>query len=299
MTTRADTRLDVRLLRDADVDSVEEMASRAMDDMDRKFGLTVPERDGGRIAWGRERIRHIAATDPHGSVVAEAEADGGIVGVGLAVRRGPLWFLSLLAVRGDVQGTGIGRRIIDATLEYGRDCTTGMIGASPDPRALRRYGRAGFALHPAYAAEGIPDLAEAPAGLGVREGDWARDTDLLETLVAQRRGARYGPDVDFLRASDARLLIRSGPTRDDRAACLLRRGRVPMVAASSEDAARRVLWAALAEAPGGVSLTYLTGTQQWAIDLALVTRLPLKLADTLCVRGMPPPSLYLPTGVLG
>jgi hypothetical protein len=174
-----------------------------------------------------------------------------------------------------------------------------MIGASPDPRALRRYGRAGFALYPCYAAEGFPDLSEAPAGLGVREGDWERDTELLEALVAQRRGAPYGPDVAFLRRSDARLLIRSGPTPDDRAACLLRRGKVPMVAAASEAAARRVLWSALAEAPGEVSLAYLTGDQHWAIDVTLAARLPLKLCDTLCVRGMRPPAPYLPTGVLG
>ncbi len=297
MTTCAQTRIDVRLLRPADVEPAEEMASQAMDEMDRRFGLFVPQRDAVRIGWARDRIRHIAATDPQGSVVAEA--DGELVGVGLAVRRGALWFLSLLAVRSDVQATGIGRRVLDATLEYGKGCATGMIGASPDPRALRRYGRAGFALHPAYAADGVPDLTEAPAGLGVREGDWDRDTELLETLVAQRRGVGYGPDVGFLRAPDARLLIRSGTSADDRAVCMLRRGRVPMVAAASDDAARRVLWAALAEAPGEVTLTYLAGDQQWAIDVALAARLPLKLADTLCVRGMPPPTLYLPTGVLG
>ena len=109
-----------------------------------------------------------------------------------------------------------------------------MIGASPDPRALRRYARAGFELYPAYSAEGVPDLTEAPAGLGVREGDWERDRELFETLVAQRRGEPYGPDLDFLRRPDARLFVRDGPTPSDRAVCLLRHGRSAMVAAASD-----------------------------------------------------------------
>jgi predicted N-acetyltransferase YhbS len=297
MTTGSDTRIDVRLLRDADVEPVEEMSSIAMDAMDRKYGVSAPERNASRIRWAHQRIRHIAATDPEGSVVAER--DGEIVGVGLAVCRGSLWFLSLLAVRGDLQGTGVGKRLIDATLDYGKECRLGMIGASPDPRALRRYSRAGFELYPAYSAEGVPDLREAPAGLGVREGDWDRDTELTETLVAQRRGAPYGPDLDFLRLPDTKLFVRDGPTPDDRAVCLLRRGTSTMVAAASDGAARRVLWAALAEAPDAVALPYVTGDQQWAIEIAMAARLTLKLGDTLCVKGMRAPAPYLATGVLG
>lgn len=297
MTTGADTRIDVRLLRDADVEAAEMMSSTAMDAMDRAFGVTVPERDAQRIQWSHERIRHIAASDPDGSVVAER--DGEIVGVGLAVRRRSFWFLSLLAVRGDLQGTGVGKRLIDATLEYGKDCPLGMIGASPDPRALRRYAKAGFELHPAYSAEGVPDLSEAPSGLGVREGEWDRDREFFETLVAQRRGEPYGPDLDFLRRPDSRLFVRDGSSPADRAVCMLRRNKSVMVAAASDEAARRVLWAAIAEAPHDVALPYITGNQQWAIDIAIAARLTLKLGDTLCVKGMAVPAPYLATGVLG
>jgi predicted N-acetyltransferase YhbS len=297
MTTKAQPQIDVRLLKDADVESVEEMSSAAMDEMDRTFGLEVPERDAERIAWAHRRIRHIAATDAEGSVIAER--DGEIVGVALAARRGPLWFLSLLTVRSDLQAAGIGRRLLDTTLEYGKDCPLGMIGASPDPRALRRYGRAGFELYPGYAPEGVPDLTEAPSGLGIREGDWSRDTEFFEALVAQRRGAPYGPDLDFLVTPDDGLLVRDGPTPADRAACLVRRNKTLMLAAASDEAAQRVLWAALSEVPADVVLPYVTGSQQWAIEVALAARLSLRLTDTLCVKGMPPPAPYLPTGVLG
>ena len=224
-----------------------------------------------------------------------AERDGEIVGVGLAVRRGSLWFLSLLAVRGDLQGKGVGKRLIDATLEYGKECHLGMIGASPDPRALRRYSRAGFELYPAYSAEGVPDLKEAPTGLGVREGDWERDRELFETLVALRRGEPYGPDLDFLRLPDSRMFVRDGPVPADRAVCLLRRGKAPMVAAASETAAGRVLWAGIAEAREDVALPYVTGNQQWAVEIAVAARLTLKLGDTLCVKGMECPAPYLAT----
>ena len=62
MTTGTDTRIDVRLLRDGDVEAVEEMSSTAMDAMDRQYGVTVPERDAARIRWAHRRIRHIAAS---------------------------------------------------------------------------------------------------------------------------------------------------------------------------------------------------------------------------------------------
>jgi predicted N-acetyltransferase YhbS len=285
-------------LRDEDVAASEQMSSRALEEIDLQFGLAVEPRDEARIAGGQMRIRHLASTDPEGSVVAER--GGEIVGIGLALRRGSLWFLSLMAVRGDVQGGGIGRRLMDATLEYGKHCALGMICASPDPRALRRYGRAGFTLHAGYEAEGIPDRAEMPAGLGVREGDWGRDADFVEALAARRRGEPYGPDLDFARRRGMRLLVLDGPSRDDRAICMLRGGNVAVLAGATEEAASRMLWAALAEIRGAATLSYLLGNQQWAIEIALAARLRLKPLDTLAIRGMAaPPTLYLPSGVFG
>ena len=287
----------VRPLRDEDVVAVDELSWQALAEVGEQFGFSMGERSEARIAWARARIRHIATHDPDGSVVAEQ--DGEVVGVGLATRRERLWFLSLLAVRSGLQGGGVGRRLLDATLEYGQGCESAMICASPDPKALRRYGRAGFALHAAYEAEGIVDHAELPAGLGVREGDWQRDRDLLEELITARRGAPYGPDLDF-QQEGMRLLIRDGSSPTDRAFALSRDGHVGTLAAASDEAAARVLWATIAEVPGEVTFGYLTGNQQWAIDVALAARLPLKLTDTLCTRGaISPPDSYLPSGIFG
>ena len=81
---------------------------------------------------------------------------------------------------------------------------------------------------------------------------------------------------------------------------LLRGGRVAAIAGASEQAASRLLWAALAEATGAATLSYLVGNQQWAIEVALAARLPLRPIDILGIRGMAaPPTPYLPSGVFG
>ncbi len=76
---------------------------------------------------------------------------------------------------------------------------------------------------------------------------------------------------------------------------LLRGDHVAMIAGASDDSARRLLWAALAETAGVASVSYLGGNQQWAIEVALAARLRLKPVDTLCVRGMAAPAPYLPS----
>jgi predicted N-acetyltransferase YhbS len=298
MTSLATTATVVRPLRDEDVVAADDVAWHALDEVGRQFGFSMGVRDADRIAWAHDRIRHIAAHDPQGSLVAEQ--DGEVVGIALAVRRESLWFLSLLAVKNGLQGAGVGRKLLDATLDYADGCESAMICASPDPKALRRYGQAGFALHAGFEATGVPDRTLLPADLGVREGDWTRDADLVEDLVIARRGVALGPDLGFTRDHDMRLLIRDGATPADRAFVMTRRGSISCIAAASDDAAGRVLWAAIAEAPGEVTLGYLLNNQQWAINIALAARLSLKLTDTLCTRGaLTPPTPYIPSGIFG
>ena len=62
--------------------------------------------------------------------------------------------LSLLVVSPAHQSAGIGRSLLQNTLDYGRDSAAGVILASEDARALRAYSRAGFDLRPAMDARG-------------------------------------------------------------------------------------------------------------------------------------------------
>jgi predicted N-acetyltransferase YhbS len=291
--------VDVRPLRAGDVVEAESMAWEALAGAGRRYGFEMGGRDDARVDFAQARLHHLLSTDPEGSLVADR--DGEIVGLALGIRRGSLWFLSLLTVREGWQGAGIGRRLLDGALAHAAGCSAGMICASPDPKALRRYGRAGFALHAGVEAIGEPDRDLIPGGLGVRDGDWDRDRDLLEELIALRRGEPYGTDLDWCRTQGMRLLVRDGGPPGNRAATLLNGGRICVLAAASEDAATRLLWAAIAESTGHVRVPYLHNRQQWAISVALEAGLPLTVSDALATRGdlLIPPSPYLPSGMFG
>ena len=59
-----------------------------------------------------------------------------------------MWILATYAVRPGLQGQGIGKALLAAALHHGRGCLRGMLSASADPKAVRRYRAAGFSLHP-------------------------------------------------------------------------------------------------------------------------------------------------------
>src|SRR5205809_2005761 len=72
--------------------------------------------DDVRTQRARFRIAHLLGTDPGGAWVAEH--DGEIVGVALALVREGVWGLSLFGVRPGLQGQGVGRRLLNAALDY-------------------------------------------------------------------------------------------------------------------------------------------------------------------------------------
>jgi GNAT superfamily N-acetyltransferase len=61
---------------------------------------------------------HLRSTDPDRFVVATRGAEEGeqVVGFTSAIRRGDLWFLSMLFVRPAVQGAGVGRALLERVL---------------------------------------------------------------------------------------------------------------------------------------------------------------------------------------
>src|SRR5207244_2814502 len=63
-----------------------------------------------------------------------------------------LWVLADPFVAPAAQNQGVGRALLEHTLAYAKESEPGLIVSSPEPRAIRRYASAGFALHPTVVA---------------------------------------------------------------------------------------------------------------------------------------------------
>ncbi|HEV3390028.1 MAG TPA: GNAT family N-acetyltransferase [Solirubrobacteraceae bacterium] len=270
--SRTDTP-SVRRMREGDLGTVTELTAAAFQ---RELGDELTER-----RW-RERIAHPFTTDPDGAFVAEL--DGRVIGVAEAIVRERLWVLSMFAVQPGIQSAGAGRMLLDHAGGYGRESGAGLIVSSNDPRALRLYASAGFALQPTLRADGEVDRRALPrAHPGIREEDRANDLESLGPLARAIRGAPYTGELRYALARGARLL-RLG---DRGFAVVYEDGSLWLLVASDEEAASALLWHALAIADGPTRVRWITGAQQWAIDPLVRARLQLTAYGALCVRGTP------------
>ena len=291
--------IELRPLRPDDVPAADEMATAALRAGAARYeGATdVSPRTPEMVERGRHRIAHLQRADPDGAWLA---VDGdAVVGLALALRRGPMWFLSLLAVATDRQAGGVGKQLLDASLRTSDGAASSWILSSTDPKAVRRYALAGFAPHPGYAATGPLDRSLLPGDLGVRDGDWAKEGELVDDVVTQLRGAAYGPDLTAMEATGQSLLIAEEGA--DRGFAVVRNGSVGSLGATTPALAQRLLWATLArsEKPD-ITLDWLTADQQWAIDVALDARLSLGAGPSSCRRStLGPMTPYLPGGAYG
>jgi GNAT superfamily N-acetyltransferase len=212
-----------------------------------------------------------------------------------ALKRERLWVLSLLTVEPDVQSAGAGRALFDRTLDYADGTDAGLIISSNDPRAMRLYARAGFALLPTLKSEGEPDRSRFPAAdRRVREGS-VDDLDQLEAISCEIRGAPHTAEVIYALSREGRLLL----IEQRGFAVVLPGWAVWLLVARDEDTAQSLLWAAI-EAVGDSDRSYLnwlTGAQQWAIEVAVGAGLRLTAYGALCVRGeLGPLGPFIPSG---
>jgi GNAT superfamily N-acetyltransferase len=250
-----------------------------------------PTTEPSEVRWrrGLERMRHVLGTDPEGAWVAD---DGtGPRGVAMAIVREGVWGLSLLAVAPGLQSSGVGAQLLRRALATAEGTRGQIILSSLDPRALRSYAAAGFELRPAMQAFGVVPRSAIPAGLGVREGGPA-DFELAAAIDREQRGASHGPDHEMLLRSGYSMLV-----LPDRGYVFERDGSPALLAARDDDAARALLWAALAQAPPGheCGVMFLTQAQNWALPVINAARLSLEPCGPTFVRGDPGPmSPYLP-----
>jgi GNAT superfamily N-acetyltransferase len=285
----------IRPMQAADVDAAEVLSSRAYLELDqRTYQRDWPDptpRLPHRSASWRRRTHHLLETDPGGCWVAEQ--DGELVGFATSLARELMWILASFAVRPGLQGQGLGRALMEAALTHGRGCLRGMLNASQDPQAIRRYHQAGFTLHPQMLLQGTIDRAVLPVVRHVREGTEG-DRDLMDSLDRRARGAAHGPDHPVL-MEEFRLLVTDRPAGSGYA-YVDRAGAPVCLAATHRKAATALTWEALAstdpEVP--VSIGHVTAANEWAVDVAMAARLSVHLRGFLGLRRMREPAPYVP-----
>jgi len=279
----------------ADVPGAERLSSAAYYEVDlRTHQRDWPDpspRPAHRAALWRRRTEHLLGTDPGGCWVAEQ--DGELVGFATALTRELMWILASYAVLPGRQGRGIGRALLDAALHHGRGCLRGMLNASADPRALRRYALAGFTLHPQLQLRGRVDRALLPVVEHVRDGT-AADRDFLDSLDRRTRGAAHGADHALL-AQELRLIVTDRPAGSGYA-YVNDAGAPVVLAASSRRAAASLMWEALAatDPDEPVDIGHVSPANDWAVDVAMAARLGVWSRGFLALRGMKEPTPYIP-----
>jgi GNAT superfamily N-acetyltransferase len=241
---------------------------------------------------GRLRVGHLRDRDPAGAWVAELE--GEIVGTALALIREGIWGLSLFGVKPGLQGQGIGAQLLAGALRAAESCRAAIILSSSDPRAMRRYFRAGFRVRPCLAAAGELNRSRIPAGLMARPGDLDADRDTIDTASRHVRSASHAEDVPALLATGHELFVIAG-----RGWAAARDGWPAIVAAIDEAAAIDLTWSSLATGDPGapVHIDFISQGNDWAVALALDAGLSLTPDGPTFVRGeLGPLAPYLPSG---
>jgi GNAT superfamily N-acetyltransferase len=248
--------------------------------------LRPPERGANWVA----RTRHLVRTDPGGCWVAEDES--GMLGIVVSFEREKLWLLASYAVVPGAQGLGLGKARLAAALEHGRGSLRGMLNASNDPRAVRRYHAAGFRMYPQMFLRGTPDRTRIPVVEKVREGT-SGDVDLMDSVDRRTRGAAHGPDHEIL-MQQHRLVVSDSSTGQGYAYL---DGGTALRAATDRRTATRLLWEAIASSDD-VLVGHITPENSWAIDVGLAAGLELDQAGYQALRHMRPAAPYLPHGAL-
>ncbi|HUR51095.1 MAG TPA: GNAT family N-acetyltransferase [Mycobacteriales bacterium] len=279
----------IRPMAPEDVPALVDVQYTTFDDLAARLGEPRIELTHEVVARGTARIGHLQRTDPDSAWTAEV--DGEPVGCALALVREGMWFLSLLVVKPGYQGKGIGRELLDASLTTATDRS--WIMSTVEPAAVRRYQRAGFALHPTYTAKGLPDRSQLPAVTGIREAT-EDDRDTFDQVLRTVRGAAMGPEVGYFEARGLGVVVAPG-----KGFAVLRKDGTPWLAATDEATARDLLWTVLAESTEPVEIDWMGADQQWAIDVCLDAHLTLTGGASLALRGQPSMSPYLPCGAFG
>lgn len=277
-----------------DVAAAERVSAEAFYDLDqRTYQRSWPEprrRSSEHAESWRRRTARFLRSDPDGCWVAMD--DDGMVGFATSMVRERLWILATFAVRPGAQGRGVGREVLAHAEAYAAGCDRGLLAASDDPMALRRYHAAGFALHPQLLFHGEVDRSVIPVVTGLRDGT-PDDRQWMDDLDRDLRGGPHGPDHLSL-AEAPRLVV----AEDRSGYAYASPGAAHVIAARDEGTASRLLWECLAGAEADFELPHVTTANPWAVDVAMAARLSAYTRGFLAVRGMALPAPYVHHGAL-
>lgn len=282
---------EIRPMTLGDVVGVGTVVDAAGKELERRAGHEPQPRTDEQREYFLSGLRRFVERDPDGAWVA---ADGdSVVGMAASIRRASFWGLSMLFVDPARQTQGLGRQLLEAGLASASGAGVRMILSSSDPRALRRYSRAGLAIHPTVEARGRIDRGAIPDHVSARPGD-ASDLDLVASVDAGLRGSR-AEDVEYLLGAGAMMqVIDRGAARGY---VVHRHKRLLMLGAMDNATACALLWRFLAEAGAEAEIWGLTAQQDWAVKVALAARLEVVPLGALFVAGREhPPGPWLPSG---
>jgi hypothetical protein len=150
---------------------------------------------------------------------------------------------------------------------------------------MRLYARAGFSLLPTLEATGPVDRSALPPPDERVTAASADELEDLEQISRDVRGGSYTPELELVLAHGGRLLRLA---ERGFAVAHPRQG-LWLLVARDEEAATALLWSVLAASEDGQrpAIRWLTGGQDWAVDVALRAGLSLRAYGALCVRGQP------------
>lgn len=171
---------------------------------------------------------HIQATDPERFIVAELPGDSGeIVAFAAAPVREHLWYLSMLFVLPEHQGTGLGRELLERIMPTDPSTIRAVAADSAQPISNALYAKLGMVPRmPLLSLIGLPQRPEAfgelPSGVvplpfdeiaaGPPEGQGHRLlTEAVDALDRELLGVAHPIDHRFLRSESRRGWLYRGP----------------------------------------------------------------------------------------
>jgi GNAT superfamily N-acetyltransferase len=170
---------------------------------------------------------HLQATDPELFVVATASLDGDerVVAFTSAVQRERLWYLSMLFVRPDLQGVGVGRELLARILPADGDTVRSTATDSAQPISNALYATYGIVPRiPLLSLVGLPAKTSAfgslPSGIMpvpfetvAESGGDGHDrlVRVIDDLDREVVGAAHPQDHRYLRSEDRHGWLYRGP----------------------------------------------------------------------------------------